>query len=134
MIIQISLILCILVYQKKLLDPFTITNRKVLYTFIYVMLCKFLKSKISYNLAYVLFLEDIFFRGILKFNRENTIKNNILSGIIFGLYEMIYIPKIIVFITSGFIGYILNTISEKADLYEMSIIRSILYLLIYESY
>ena len=134
MIIQISLMISTLVYQKKLWKPFTITNRKIMYTFIYIMISLFLKSKVTYTLAYTLFLEDIFFRGILNVNIENTIENNILSGFIFGLYEMIYVRKIIAFITSWFIGYILNTISWKADLYEMSIMRSMLYLLIYESY
>lgn len=116
--------------MKKVWKPFILTNKSIILMLAYLAIFNIIDSKIKLKLYWIIFLEEIIFRGVLIDGVENTTLNNVISGLIFGMYQMIYISNISIFIISVIMGYLLCCGAKVMSVYELSMLRTLFYLFV----
>jgi membrane protease YdiL (CAAX protease family) len=130
MILQATLIISLLVYQHKLWRTFIPSGRNIFLTIFGVIISSIYNSQIRFGITWITFAEEIFFRGILLQGIENTFENNIISGVIFGIYQTFYIQTFTTFLIFSILGYLLTITVRFLSLYELCIIRTVFTLII----
>jgi membrane protease YdiL (CAAX protease family) len=127
MLVYGTLATLIIVYQKNAWSSLILKNK-----YITLMLCYITISLSSRYLvlSWIILLEEILFRGVFLQGVENNTKNNVLSGVIFGCYEMIYVNNVVLFMVFIFIGYFLCIAARVVSVYELAILRTMFYMLL----
>jgi hypothetical protein len=128
MLYQATLAVLIIVYLKKVWKPFILTDKSIIFMLTYLVVFNIIDSEVKLKLYWIVSLEEIFFRGVLVQGVENTQLNNVFSGVVFGIYQMIYINNIGIFIFAVLVGYLLCLGSRVMSVYELAMLRTIFYL------
>jgi hypothetical protein len=126
MIIQ-TLIVGLIVYQRNSWKYFILPSVNIRIILVLVMLKILMKSLILLQITWLVTIEEIFFRGVLIDRLENTTRTNMINGLIYGLYEMIYSPSFETLIASTLFGYLLAVCSRKFTIYELIVGRTFIY-------
>jgi membrane protease YdiL (CAAX protease family) len=129
MILPTTIIIGILSFQHKLWTDTVFTDIWYLFC-LGILIASCNEAQYRIFILSITTMEEIVFRGILLRGVENNLQNNILSGIIFGLYGMCYIPKFSVMLAYGIIGYFLAFARRKMSILELSVWRTVFYLIV----
>ncbi len=128
MLHQATLAVLIIVYLKKVWKPFILTDKSIICMITYLAVFNIINSEVKLKLYWIVFLEEIIFRGLLLQDVERTELNNLLSAVVFGCYQMIYIHTIGIFIFAVIVGYVLCLGARVMSVYELAMLRTIFYL------
>jgi membrane protease YdiL (CAAX protease family) len=129
MLHQATLAVLIIVYLKKVWKPFILRDKSIICMITYLAVFNIINSEVKLKLYWIVFLEEIIFRGLLLQDVERTELNNLLSAVVFGCYQMIYIHTIGIFIFAVIVGYVLCLGARVMSVYELAMLRTIFYLL-----
>lgn len=128
MLHQATLAVLIIVYLKKVWKPFILRDKSIICMITYLAVFNIINSEVKLKLYWIVFLEEIIFRGLLLQDVERTELNNLLSALVFGCYQMIYIHTIGIFIFAVIVGYVLCLGARVMSVYELAMLRTIFYL------
>ena len=130
MLTEATLLISTIIYQKKLWNQYIIKDKSLIILIAYFAISLYCKLFFNIKLLWIVFLEESVFTVILLQDVKNTTLNNLLSGLIFSLYmTIVYFKDIRMFIMHLFMGYLLSSNIRKISIYELSIIRTLFYLL-----
>lgn len=128
MLYQATLAVLIIVYLKKVWKPFILTDKSIICMLAYLAVFNIINSEVKLKLYWIVFLEEIIFRGVLLQDVENTELNNVFLCIVFGCYQMIYIHTMGIFIFGMLVGYVLCLGARVMSVYELAMLRTLFYL------
>ena len=128
MLYQATLAVLIIVYLKKVWKPFILTDKSIICMLAYLAVFNIIDQEVKLKLYWIVFLEEIIFRGVLLQDVEPTELNNVFSAIVFGCYQMIYIHTMGIFIFGVIVGYVLCLGARVMSVYELAMLRTIFYL------
>lgn len=114
--------------QSQLIRPAILPEKCLFFAALLYILSE---KTVPFPVIWITFLEEIFFRGILLDCVINTHTNNILSGIVFGLYGTLYIGNISTALVYGIMGYFLASARKNMYILELFVIRSLINIFVF---